>query len=114
MKDGAFAAHRSAASGLFTLFTLFAIVLGLGDPRPLALAMGGALLSLFALTRPGIDVALDPTQVLALRFVLSALLTELSYHFIEEPVRSGRWLSSLRRQLRVDSWRKCLTNDQSA
>ena len=54
MKDAAFAAHRAAAAGLFTLFTLFAIVLGLGDARLLALAMGGALLSLFALTRPGI------------------------------------------------------------
>ena len=49
--DAAFAAHRAAASGLFTLFTLIAIVLGLGDARPLALAMGGALGSLFLLTR---------------------------------------------------------------
>jgi signal transduction histidine kinase len=60
LKDGAFAAHRAAASGLFSLFTLFAIVLGLGDPRPLALAMGGALVSLFALTRPAIRDSLGP------------------------------------------------------
>ncbi len=60
MKDGAFAAHRAAASGLFTLFTLFAIVLGLGDSRLLALAMGGALASLFVLTRPGIRDSLGP------------------------------------------------------
>ncbi|MEP6994381.1 MAG: HAMP domain-containing sensor histidine kinase, partial [Acidobacteriota bacterium] len=52
------AAHRAAASGLFTLFTLFAIVLGLGDARLLALAMGGALLSLFALTRGSIRESL--------------------------------------------------------
>lgn len=58
MKDAAFAAHRAAASGLFTLFTLFAIVLGLGDARLLALAMGGALVSLFALTRPRIRESL--------------------------------------------------------
>ena len=51
MKDAAFAAHRAAAAGLFILFTLLAIVLGLGDARLLALAMGGVLLSLFALTR---------------------------------------------------------------
>ena len=53
MSDGrrAFSAHRAAASGLFTLFTLIAIVLRLGDARPLALAMGGALGSLFLLTR---------------------------------------------------------------
>ncbi len=54
----AFAAHRAAASGLFTLFTLIAIVLGLGDARPLALAMGGALGSLFLLTREGSREAL--------------------------------------------------------
>lgn len=51
MKRPAFAAHRAAASGLFTLFTLIAIALGLGDPRLLALAMGGALASLLLLTR---------------------------------------------------------------
>ena len=51
MRNAAFAAHRAAASGLFTLFALIAIVLGLGDPRLLALSMGGALLSLFVLTR---------------------------------------------------------------
>jgi signal transduction histidine kinase len=57
-RRAAFAAHRAAASGLFTLFTLIAIVLGLGDARPLALAMGGALGSLFLLTREGIREAL--------------------------------------------------------
>jgi len=54
----AFFAHRAAASGLFTLFTLIAIVLRLGDARPLALALGGALGSLFLLTREGIREAL--------------------------------------------------------
>ncbi len=60
VSERAFAAHRAAASGLFTLFTLLAIVLGLGDARLLALAMGGALVSLFALTRPKIREALGP------------------------------------------------------
>ena len=60
MNNAASAAHRAAASGLFTLFTLFAIVLGLGDARLLALAMGGALVSLFALTRPSIRESLGP------------------------------------------------------
>ena len=60
MSERAFAAHRAAASGLFTLFTLLAIVLGLGDARLLALAMGGALVSLFALTRPPIRESLGP------------------------------------------------------
>jgi signal transduction histidine kinase len=60
LSDRAFAAHRAAASGLFTLFTLFAIVLGLGDARLLALAMGGALASLFALTRANVRESLGP------------------------------------------------------
>ncbi len=60
MKNAAFAAHRAAASGLFTLFTLIAIALGLGDPRLLALAMGGALASLLLLTRPNVVEALGP------------------------------------------------------
>jgi signal transduction histidine kinase len=51
VKSAAFAAHRAASAGLFALFTLLAIVLGLGDPRLLALTMGGSLLSLFLLTR---------------------------------------------------------------
>ncbi|HEY2796757.1 MAG TPA: HAMP domain-containing sensor histidine kinase [Thermoanaerobaculia bacterium] len=79
MKDGTFAAHRAAASGLFTLFTLFAIVLGLGDPRPLALSMGGALVSLFALTRPGIRDSLGPFAApLAILVDLSLLFCAMS------------------------------------
>jgi signal transduction histidine kinase len=58
LRNAAFAAHRAAASGLFTLFALIAIVLGLPDPRLLALAMGGALLSLFVLTREGAQESL--------------------------------------------------------
>jgi signal transduction histidine kinase len=58
LRRRAFAAHRAAASGLLTLFALIAIVLGLGDPRLLALAMGGALLSLFLLTREGLQDSL--------------------------------------------------------
>jgi signal transduction histidine kinase len=54
----ALAAHRAAASGLFTLFTLIAIALGLGDPRLLALAMGGALASLLVLTREPVQESL--------------------------------------------------------
>ena len=58
MRNAAFAAHRAAASGLFTLFTLLAIVLGQGDSRLLALTIGGALGSLFLLTRPSIHQSL--------------------------------------------------------
>jgi len=55
-----FTAHRAAAAGLFTLFTLIAIVLGLGDPRLLALALGGALGSFLLLTRESVRDALGP------------------------------------------------------
>ncbi len=58
MRSAAFAAHRAAASGLFTLFTLLAIVLGQGDSRLLALTIGGALGSLFLLTRPSVQQGL--------------------------------------------------------
>jgi signal transduction histidine kinase len=74
LRNAAFAAHRAAASGLFTLFALIAIVLGLGDPRLLALAMGGALLSLFLLTRSG---ALDSLGAVAAPLAMIADLALL-------------------------------------
>jgi len=46
-----FAAHRAAASSLFTLFCLLAIVLSAGDPRLYAVLAGISLLSAFFLTR---------------------------------------------------------------
>jgi signal transduction histidine kinase len=46
-------AHRIASSGLFSLFSLIALALGIGEVRPLALATGGSLLGLFVFTRPG-------------------------------------------------------------
>ncbi len=58
MKIPSFAAHRVAASGIFSLFCLLAILLELGEKRPLALALGGSLLSLFLFTRAGFTNAL--------------------------------------------------------
>ena len=58
MRRSDFAAHRAAASGLFTLFSLIAIVLGLGDARLLALAVGGSLGSLVFFTREPVRAAL--------------------------------------------------------
>lgn len=60
MTASSFTAHRAAAAGLFTLFSLIAIVLGLGDPRLLALALGGALGSFLLLTRAPVRDALGP------------------------------------------------------
>ena len=58
MRQPASSAHRAASSGLFSLFCLLSISLGLGSARPLALAMGGSLASLFLFTRPGFREAL--------------------------------------------------------
>jgi len=58
MKNGGFAAHRAASSGLFCLFCLLAVALGLAGARPLSLAMGGSLLSLFFFTRESLRDAL--------------------------------------------------------
>ena len=79
MRSGTFFAHRAAASGLFTLFALIAIVLGLGDPRPLALATGGALGSLFLLTRPATRQSLgDFAAPLAMVVDLALLFCAMS------------------------------------
>ncbi len=51
---------------------------------------------LFALTRPGLDLSLEGWPSLALRFAGAFVLAELSFRFIEEPVRSGRFMASLR------------------
>lgn len=40
-------------------------------------------------TRPGIDTALDGLPLLALRVSLIVLLAELSYRYIEQPLRTG-------------------------
>jgi signal transduction histidine kinase len=50
--------HRAAASTLFTLLAVLAIAAGSGNPRPLALAAGASLLSLFLFTRPATAGAL--------------------------------------------------------
>jgi signal transduction histidine kinase len=52
------ASHRAAASGLFCVFCLIAVALGLAGARPLSLAMGGSLLSLFLFTRESLQAAL--------------------------------------------------------
>ena len=56
--NGGYSAHRIASSGLFALFSLVALVLGIGEARLLALATGGSLLSLFVFTRAGFREAL--------------------------------------------------------
>ncbi|HEY6056698.1 MAG TPA: acyltransferase family protein, partial [Candidatus Limnocylindrales bacterium] len=54
---------------------------------------------LFVVTRPGLDVPLDPVADLALRAAITLVLAEVSYRFVEAPIRRGavgRMLSTLR------------------
>jgi peptidoglycan/LPS O-acetylase OafA/YrhL len=44
---------------------------------------------IFALTRPGLDVPLDPASTLLLRLLLTAVVSEISYRYVEMPIRSG-------------------------
>jgi signal transduction histidine kinase len=53
-----YSSHRIASSGLFALFSLLALALGMGAARPLALATGGSLLALFVFTRAGFRTSL--------------------------------------------------------
>jgi hypothetical protein len=43
----------------------------------------------FMVTRPGLDVPLDGWPLLALRLVVTVVLAELSYRYVETPVRHG-------------------------
>ena len=44
---------------------------------------------IFTLTRPNLDIALDPLPDLALRLLLTLVAAEASYRFVETPVRRG-------------------------
>jgi peptidoglycan/LPS O-acetylase OafA/YrhL len=45
----------------------------------------------FVLTRPHIDVPLSGTPLLVMRLAITVALTEVSYRWVEEPVRTGRF-----------------------
>jgi peptidoglycan/LPS O-acetylase OafA/YrhL len=55
---------------------------------------------IFALTRPGLDVPFEAPATLAIRLVVTALAAEISYRFVEMPIRAGavgriwRWVRS--------------------
>ncbi len=53
------------------------------------------------LTRPGLDIDLSGAPLFALRVALTVGLAEISYRFVEVPIRHGaigRWLASFRRR----------------
>lgn len=79
MNGSGYPAHRIASAGLFSLFSLLALALGMGEARPLALATGGSLLALFVFTRAGFRAALGPFAAsLATLADLSLLFCALS------------------------------------
>lgn len=79
MRKNGFTAHRAAATGLFCLFCLIAVALGLPGSRLLSLAMGGSLLSLFVFTRGGLQAALGAFLApLALVVDLALLFSAMS------------------------------------
>ena len=55
---------------------------------------------IFVLTRPGLDVTFGGWQLLAVRLGATLVAAELSYRFVEMPVRNGslvaRWLRTRR------------------
>ena len=74
-----YSAHRVASSGLFSLFSLIALALGMGEARPLALATSASLLGLFIFTRAGFRTALGHfSSPLATLADLSLLFCALS------------------------------------
>ena len=53
----------------------------------------------FMVTRPGLDIALDGTALLSLRLAITVVIAELSFRFVEMPIRRGaiaRWLAKRR------------------
>jgi peptidoglycan/LPS O-acetylase OafA/YrhL len=44
---------------------------------------------IFMVTRPGLDVPLDPVPALGLRLLLTIVLAEVSYRLVETPIRRG-------------------------
>ena len=51
----------------------------------------------YQLTRPGLDIALSGLPLLALRLSITVVLTELSYRFVETPIRTGALSRSWKR-----------------
>lgn len=61
----------------------------------------------FMLTRPGLDISLDGAGLFALRLAITAVVAEVSYRFVERPVRNGALAAawqSLKRVRRPAHW----------
>ena len=65
---------------------------------------------IFIVTRPGIDVSLGEIELLAVRLALTLLLAEISYRFVEMPIRHGAlgriWARTRTRDGWLRQWRR--------
>jgi peptidoglycan/LPS O-acetylase OafA/YrhL len=50
----------------------------------------------YVVTRPSVDINLNPDVVLAFRVLLTVGLAELSYRYVEQPIRSGTFSRNVR------------------
>ncbi len=67
-------------------------VLGIGPLRWIGVRSYGIYLwhwPIFMVTRPGLDVALEGGELLAVRLAATVALADLSYRYVEKPVRRG-------------------------
>ena len=55
----------------------------------------------FQLTRPRVDVDIDGWELFLVRIIVTLIIVEISYQFIERPIRERRFLHSLRTALSV-------------
>ena len=53
----------------------------------------------FQLTRPRVDVDIDGWQLFLVRIIVTLIIVEISYQFLERPIRERRFLNSLRSAL---------------
>ena len=58
---------------------------------------------IFNVTRPDLDTTLDPLSLLVVRFGLTAIIVELSYRFVEAPIRAGALGRAWSRLLSTDT-----------
>ena len=64
---------------------------------------------IFMVTRPNLDIALDGIPLLALRLALTVGIAELSFRFVEMPIRRGaidRWVTAWRASTGADRTRR--------
>jgi peptidoglycan/LPS O-acetylase OafA/YrhL len=93
----------------------FGGILGWGPLRYLGTRSYGLYLyhwPIFMVLRPGLDLEWAGIPVLALRLGLTVIVAELSYRFIEMPIRHGalgNWWSGLRAWNRSAAWATVLT-----